>query len=62
MGDPPNSRLEDNQPTTNDKSDSHDDGSSSKSYYYDDSTGYEIYDEEAETEEDVDDPDRQSRP
>jgi len=57
MGDSQNSRLDDNQPPTNDKSDSRD-----GSYYYDDSTGYEIYDEETETEEDIDDDDCQSRP
>lgn len=62
MADSQNSTLDDNQPLTNDKSDSHDGGSSSKSYYYDDSTGYEIYDEETETAEDIDDDGGQSRP
>jgi len=62
MCDSQNSRLN-NAPVTNDKNDSQNKGGESpKSYYYDDSTGYEIYDEENETEEDADDVDGQSRP
>jgi hypothetical protein len=33
-----------------------------KSYYYDDSTGYEIYREESETDEQVDNDDGELRP
>jgi hypothetical protein len=36
-------------------------GSSPKSYYYDDSTGYEIYQEETETDEEAEAPDEEDR-
>jgi hypothetical protein len=32
-----------------------------RSYYYDDATGYEIYEGETDTDEDVEDPDEEAR-
>jgi hypothetical protein len=36
-------------------------GSAPKSYYYDDSTGYEIYNEETDTDEEAEEPDEEGR-
>ena len=58
MCDSQNSRLN-NAPVTNDKNDSQNKGGESpKSYYYDDSTGYEVYKEEDESDDEIDQHDK----
>jgi len=59
MRDKQNPRLDEDEssPAPADGSAGEKGGEAPRSYYYDDATGYEIYEEEDETEEDVDEQD-----
>jgi hypothetical protein len=59
MGDKQNPRLdeEESSPASADGSEREKGGEAPRSYYYDDATGYEIYEEEDETDEDGDEHD-----
>lgn len=59
MGDKQNPRLDKDEtsPASADGAAREKSGEARRSYYYDDATGYEIYKEEDETDEDVDEQD-----
>jgi hypothetical protein len=59
MGDKktPGFEEEESLPASADGSEREKSGEAPRSYYYDDATGYEIYKEEDETDEDVDEQD-----
>ena len=61
MRDKQNPSLDEDESPARDEESTPETSQPPRSYYYDDSTGYEIYEAEADTDEDAEEPDEEGR-